>query len=360
MSQASLLFSVEVAGRVWAVGHLKPDASDQALELFPPKHGDGKPLWPQVALDLRGKLLFGLRWTDLGAKLELHSIRSLTVPTSRLYELRGLGSEVWTLQIWAVPPEGLGETTEIPVCKVEVSGLGIPFTAHSLKLERPVEIFWPQGWLHFRPSVLQPKALAPRSVALRCRHAMFEGATEDGVTARSLKHWAEMENWFLFGPSYSRYDDELLPIDEATALHPEGDFMLTQQDIRDLRQDDSYIFCHSTVVRFVLLSWGWDIDRKHWVDEDIVGGQGWSGHAWRLRHLCLSCWLLGQEGLRQACRDFVMALSDAPWAEDGYAEAVFTLGPGAQDFWATRDGLSFGSLLSEIMVGDNRSSYNLL
>ena len=340
MSQASLLFSVEVLGRVWAVGHLKPDASGQVLELFPPKHGDGKPLWPQVMLDLRGKLLFGMNsWTEAGAKLELHSIRSLTLPTSRLYELKGL-NEVWSLQIWAVPPEGLRDTSEIPVCKVEVEAFDIPFTAHSLQLERPVEIYWPQGWLDVTPVAVQFAPPVRRSVALRCRHAMFEGATEDGVTARSLKSWAEMENWFLFGPSYCRYDDELLPIDEATALHPEGDFALSAEDLRDLRQDDTYIFCHSTVVRFVLLSWGWDIDLKHFIDADTAGGQGWSGHAWRLRHLCLSCWLLGQEGLRQACRDFVMALREAPWAEDGYTEAVFTLGKGAQDFWAARVGLS--------------------
>ena len=378
----SLLFSIHVREIVWGVGLLESAAAGKdtaSLDLHPPwNHTDTTLPMPQVIGEIRGKLLLGVEWKEGGANLELHSIRSLVLPVPKLYALKArpingvqddLTSPVsdsttvlWTLQIWGLPP-AFAESTGIPICKIEVPEAKlIPFTEHKLKLERPVEVFWPETWsrrllpetesdavevsqISFNTGVevAQPNhGLTFQNVAMRCRQAMFEGANENGATARSLKHWAEIESWFLFSPHYSRYDDELLPIDEITALHPEGDFTLTESDLLELRQDENYLFCHSTVVRLVLLSWGWDTESGELRDVDGAGGQGWEpsgSHAWRLRHLCLSCWLLGQVELRQTCNDFVMSLGmDAPWTEDGFAEATFTLEDAqkARQFWDTR------------------------
>eukprot|EP00438_Fugacium_kawagutii_P012540 Skav207337 [mRNA] locus=scaffold426:49126:50379:+ [translate_table: standard] len=361
----SLLFSIEVRELVWGVGILvsSPTLKETAsLDLYPRCNQDESALpLPQTACETRGKLLLGVEWQKSSAKLELHSIRSISLPVSRLYELKGrpvggkdlhMGNPaLWTLQVWALPPASAESASALPVCKIEItepSASSIPFAEHKLKLERPVEVFWPEAWLASieaagpKASTLLKSLGHVLNVAMRCRHAMFEGATENGATARSLKHWAELENWFLFGPRYARYDDELLPIDETTALHPTGEFALTMSDVLDLRQDDNYLFCHSSVVRFVLLSWGWDIETGELPKKDEFNGQGWipSGrHAWRLRHLCLSCWLLGQDELRRTCRDFVMSLgADAPWAEDGFSEALFTLNSEAEaeEFWQLR------------------------
>ena len=387
----SLLFSIEVRDLVWGVGILesfRDEKQTASLDLHPPQnqHDSTLPL-PQATCEIRGKLLLGVEWNKSGAKIELHSIRSLVLPVSRFYELKRADSggendtTLWTLQVWALPPANV-ESTSIPVCKIEMAEpkgpKAIPFTQHKLKLERPIEVFWPETWQNWptfeaatatEASEAQGDQVTTQdvrnvtdvtaagvevlnhsmhglhsvtsSVAMRCRHAMFEGATENGATARSLKHWAELESWFLFGPRYARYDDELLPIDEVTALHPNGEFALTESDLLELRQDDNYIFCHSSVVRFVVLSWGWDVEAGE-LTKDEVSGQGWmsSGrHAWRLRHLCLSCWLLGQDDLRQTCNDFVMSLgADAPWTEDGFSEALFTLGiqQKAEEFWNSR------------------------
>eukprot|EP00435_Cladocopium_sp_Y103_P039165 s574_g10.t1 len=389
---SSLLFSIEARELVWGVGILesspeKDEKQTASLDLHPPQnqHDSTLPL-PQATCEIRGKLLLGVEWNKSGAKIELHSIRSLVLPVSRFYELKTTNNvtdpdtTLWTLQVWALPPANV-ESTSIPVCKIEIAEpkgpKAIPFMQHKLKLERPIEVFWPETWQTLPTPEAATEAMeaqvdqvadmtahtgvealnhrthslhslhsfvpnAPSSVAMRCRHAMFEGATENGATARSLKHWAELENWFLFGPRYARYDDELLPIDEVTALHPNGEFALTESDLLELRQDDNYMFCHSSVVRFVLLSWGWDIEAGELTNKDEVGGQGWmsSGrHAWRLRHLCLSCWLLGQDDLCQTCNDFVMSLgADAPWTEDGFSEALFTLGnpQKAEEFWNSR------------------------
>ena len=352
----SLLFSIEAEQFVWGVGILESSNQEKhtvSVDLYPPHgHTDSAlPLLPQATCEIRGKLLLGVEWQRKGAKLELHSIRSLVLPVSRFYELKRLRSSgekndaiLWTLQIWALPPANA--EAGIPVCKIEIEAKSIPFTEHKLKLERPVEIFWPEAWTgETTGETVDPvQSLMPNTVAMRCRHAMFEGATANGTTARSLKHWAELGSWFLFGPRYSRYDDELLPIDEVTALHPNGDFALTQSDLLELRQDESYMFCHSSVVRFVLLSWGWDIEAGELKlsTNDEMNGQGWiasGSHAWRLRHLCLSCWLLGQDDLRQTCNHFVMSLGDAPWTETGFSEALFTNEPRAdtaEDFWKSR------------------------
>mmetsp|Transcript_17182 Transcript_17182/g.53819 ORF Transcript_17182/g.53819 Transcript_17182/m.53819 type:complete len:198 (+) Transcript_17182:328-921(+) len=159
-----------------------------------------------------------------------------------------------------------------------------------------------------------------------------DGGSE--ATARSLRGWADAGNWFLFSPPYSRYDELLLPVDEATALRPDGEHCLTRAGLEELRRDARYLRCHEHVARLVLLSWGWDAERAAPAEApDADAGQGWreSGAlGWRLRHLCLSLWLLGQAHLRESAKRFVLSLGTlAPWDEDGTGEALFTLGDAA-------------------------------
>ncbi|CAJ1343203.1 unnamed protein product [Effrenium voratum] len=358
----ALLFSLEVRQRVWGVSILEspqnPGKDVTSIWLYPPQSNTSIPALPEATANIRGELLLALQWTEAGAQVDLHLVRSLALPVSRLYELKHQSADpdaevpaLWTLQIWGLPPSAAKASAGIPLCKVEITEPGpIPFTQHSFELEKSVQIQWPENWAQFssfgsgeaKAETLSFQAVCTAdpwgSLVMRCRHAMFEGATVDGASARSLKHWADLESWFLFGPLYARYDDELLPIDEVTALH--NDFALSTADIMALRADDSYMVCHASVVRFVLLSWGWDIESGERVlDMDEDGGQGWEAsgsHAWRLRHLCLSCWLLGQDDLRQACKDFVLSLDDPPWVEDGFSEAVYTLQDGAEAFWQSR------------------------
>merc|ERR1740120_18381 len=126
-------------------------------------------------------------------------------------------------------------------------------------------------------------------------------ATASRASAGSLERWAAAENWFLFSPWYHRYDYHLLPIDEVTAHHPDGEYCMSPSDLHELRADADYVRCHDHVARFVLLSWGWDSELDAPVAEPD-GGEGWreSGAlAWRLRHLCLSLLLFGQAHMRE-------------------------------------------------------------
>ncbi|CAE7499835.1 unnamed protein product [Symbiodinium natans] len=361
----ALRFSLEFGETVWGVGLLEqplqaqqqeagqvsemqtvrlrtPHSRDRS-EIAHLQDGDG---------EICGDLLLIAEWSETGVKLQLHSVRSLTMSVSRLYELKGGSgpgeSNGWLLQIWGSPSVRMSEG--IPFCRMGLRcAVPVPFSADMLYLERPVELQWPETWLSKGqdgvPSKAEHEVRQEATIATRCRHAMFEGTSPNTVTARSLKHWADLESWFLFGPLYARYDDELLPIDEATALHADGQLALTLEALHELRQDQDYIACHASVVRFILLSWGWDAESGELVNADVHAGQGWAAsgqHAWRLRHLCLSCWLLGQTELRQSCNDFVLTLgAKAPWSEDGRSEAEFTLGrygdhAAVEAFWDAR------------------------
>ena len=367
----ALLFSLQLGEAVWGTGLLEEPGpgqdeaeakpSVQSVMLRAPHPGrsgtegtDVAHLTPQPRGEIRGAVQLRAEWFETGAKLQLHSVKSVTISVARLYELKvaeGASEDAqsgWLLQIWGSP--SLAEMMQcIPFCRMGLRcDSPVPFTSNVLYIERPVELHWPETWT--------PKGRGSRisqighsshyeteTIAARCRHAMFQGSAPDSVTARSLKHWADLESWFFFGPLYARYDDELLPIDEATALHPDGEVALVPEALQELRDDPDYIACHASVVRFILLSWGWDADSGELV-KDTHAGQGWAAsgqHAWRLRHLCLSCWLLGQAELRQSCNDFVLMLgSKAPWTEDGMGEAKFTLGrngdAAVNAFWHAR------------------------
>ncbi|CAE7779047.1 hypothetical protein AK812_SmicGene7330 [Symbiodinium microadriaticum] len=374
----ALLFSLQLGEAVWGTGLLEEpgpgqhgqhgqEAEEEAAEAqagtlqsvmlraphpgFGTEGADVAHLTPQPRGEIRGALQLRAEWSEKGAKLQLHSVKSVTISVARLYELKvaegapGDGQSGWLLQIWGSP--SAAEMTQcIPFCRMGLRcDSPVPFTSNLLYIERPVDLHWPETWTSKGSSKISEigHGSYKGTIAARCRHAMFQGTAPDSVTARSLKHWADLESWFLFGPIYSRYDDELLPIDEATALHPDGEMALVPEALQELRDDPDYIACHASVVRFILLSWGWDAESGELV-KDTHAGQGWAAsgqHAWRLRHLCLSCWLLGQAELRQSCNDFVLMLgSKAPWTEDGMGEAKFTLarnGDAAVDaFWDAR------------------------
>lgn len=197
---------------------------------------------------------------------------------------------------------------------------------------------------------LEAAVTTPRASAMhaadRFRWAMLRGEGSS-ASAHSLQGWAASGNWFLFSPIYCRYDDWLLPIDETTALNPAGNYCLEASELAELRTDSQYLQCHERVVCLVLLSWGWDAESDRPVEMQAEdAGQGWhqsGAPAWRLRHLCLSLWLLGQTQLRERAKHFALSLGpSAPWDEDGFSEATFTLlqkqhgASAVQHFWANR------------------------
>jgi len=310
----------------------------------------------------------------------------------------------WGLQILAV---GFGGLTEpLPLCALRATSRSTALTESELTLERTVEIRWPsetcvtevrlqcptcvakhaeeqrtarasadttaapaaaaaaaaatsptavaapvaQQEMEFKTeqdveaAITTPQASAMRTTD-RFRWAMI-GGEGSKASARSLQGWAASGNWFFFSPHYCRYDDQLLPIDETTALNPAGNYCLSPADLAELRADSQYLQCHGRVACMVLLSWGWDAEMDRPAEMcDENAGQGWhqSGAPWRLRHLCLSLWLLGQSQLRERAKHFALSLgSSAPWDEDGFSEATFTLqrkqhgASVAQRFWADR------------------------